>query len=1575
MNKKTNKVFIFLILISLLAILPFFVLDTKNNPHVAHAENSESWKDWSSKEDTSTLKDYPNEYNAITKYSWEDENKYTLSMDNDCGFQTPLMTNGKPFMTTKINNRVFASFDKSKTYDFSTYKNGRKTKLDTNIIDANNVDKITINTHPTYSKHLDKAPKSLISYALHYEYYTYGSNTPTDTKVVYGSISRNHDASNWNKTYSQPHDLWKEYRGFYLLKIQVTANQFKDLGGANWGTNTINPFYLSEKSFAYYYAGDKSQDETRLMLKRKGKPEIDITNQLASYTDVGTSKGELYLNEPYEIYFSKGKRDCPSNMNVITRQLENEKKYYDAHFDVIKWGTDEKSIQAERLYQFKCLDWGEVKYLAIYKDTTPPKVEVVDENGDTLMQKDGKVYTKNSHVKIKATDNHALRHWGWSIYEPENDKVTWFNYKWTGYGTKEATIDFYGALTNGESNDANEENKHIRCWVIYVCDNANNFDPEQPGGYRRNNSSNYIYIYFDNEKPTVKGNFSNEKDNTIYTNNLDEISFLDNNKMLRATELKEIYPNPSEKEKEISDTRIKLKNNSVYELTLTDFAGNKNTYKITTFIFERNNDEYKQRYGQYFADPLFYKATLPSEFESYAGEYIFKTYEDAFDFAYKHEKEMFVTNIGDNKWNYFVGYSRSARQIYTDKETLKKAISRHAKRFAINKPIKSLDELYKAHNSGTKCMIKKDEEYIEDYSAFLLDNQNVDNVLKVHPDERINLKYFEGVDIQTQGYLKKPGTTGNKETDWEKLSNGSSFESALKKLGLYKTSKFTIKELDICGNIGYYEIFFEISKPRLKAEVKTLDNGEEKTEIIDIDEAYVQEHVDVMRYIYFRIISFEDDYDTCCMAEVIGNNTYKTMSNDIQAELDRDQGTGGVYTIKVYDRSRNTLEFKITVAESAPSYVVRENMSESDPIFALEFNPGTNNAIIQLHIYKVHYDGSITELQEDEDKVPKEINSHTLKYVFRSGGVYKIKILDAFGFIKEGTYKFDKDLPTGYLSVRENSTVNTNVSFSYDYSKYNTEVFIYDDNNYIPMPVDGENLKDTKDTARHLHKYEFVVQKNVPDTKFLIRIFDKKDKDLYNEYAFIMDTLPPTAEVVDEQGNVLDMDKLHGEYNGLFAVVCKEEDVSIQYDIKEYRKYYSSGKILSEEGTYLFTLTDRAGNSSSFKIHMDMSVSYGFDSKYVNAKDNKFAFNKPFNFIVKEDFKKFTINGTNSLKDTVHFNADGTYIIEIEDNFKNSITLTVCLDQIPPNATVSSELTKDSVSIKWEEDNVVAKLYKNGEYLKLIDNNTEVSDEGWYKVEVFDESENKKELKFQIKRTIYASLSIPNNSITTKAVSFNIDTPKGYMEKEELKTEIKCNDSDIEKMPSFFKEPGRYVIKATDLIGNEATYTFTIIKDKMRSYTMQVYEKHSIVSVSKDGSLLDSKPTEFNQNGKYSVSIKDNMGQEYSIAFQISNIKPILKRKRKNGALAVTLTTPNPVKGVLYKDGKVIDNNYSLSDIKETGKYKIDIVDDFGNTNSYSFKFTKSLNGGGIAGIVIAIAIIITITTFGLLKRFKNKKA
>ena len=250
-----------------------------------------------------------------------------------------------------------------------------------------------------------------------------------------------------------------------------------------------------------------------------------------------------------------------------------------------------------------------------------------------------------------------------------------------------------------------------------------------------------------------------------------------------------------------------------------------------------------------------------------------------------------------------------------------------------------------------------------------------------------------------------------------------------------------------------------------------------------------------------------------------------------------------------------------------------------------------------------------------------------------------------------------------------------------------------------------------------------------------------------------------------------------------------------------------------------------------------------------------------------------------------------------------------------------------------------------------------------------------KELKFQIKRTIYASLSIPNHSISTKYVSFEIQNPQGYMTKEELKTEITYNGTTIETLPSYFREPGKYVIKATDLIGNEKTFTFSIIKEKMRSYTMHLHEKHTIFSVSKDGSLLDQKPTEFNQNGKYSVSIKDSLGQEYIVAFEINNTKPEIKKKRKNGALTITLTTPNPVKAKLYKNGKIIDENYSLSNIKESGKYKIDLIDDFGNTNSYSFKFTKSLNVGGIAGVVIGIAIIITITVFGLLKRFKNKKA
>jgi len=123
------------------------------------------------------------------------------------------------------------------------------------------------------------------------------------------------------------------------------------------------------------------------------------------------------------------------------------------------------------------------------------------------------------------------------------------------------------------------------------------------------------------------------------------------------------------------------------------------------------------------------------------------------------------------------------------------------------------------------------------------------------------------------------------------------------------------------------------------------------------------------------------------------------------------------------------------------------------------------------------------------------------------------------------------------------------------------------------------------------------------------------------------------------------------------------------------------------------------------------------------------------------------------------------------------------------------------------------------------------------------------------------------------------------------------------------------------------------------------------------------------------VEAVDENEKPYLMEFQINNIKPTVKFKRKGGFLNVNKVTPYPVSARLYKNGKLESKNFNFEPIKTSGKYKLLLEDEFGNINEYSFKFIKTLNAGGIVGIVIGLAIIITIVTLGLLKRYKNKKA
>ena len=298
-------------------------------------------------------------------------------------------------------------------------------------------------------------------------------------------------------------------------------------------------------------------------------------------------------------------------------------------------------------------------------------------------------------------------------------------------------------------------------------------------------------------------------------------------------------------------------------------------------------------------------------------------------------------------------------------------------------------------------------------------------------------------------------------------------------------------------------------------------------------------------------------------------------------------------------------------------------------------------------------------------------------------------------------------------------------------------------------------------------------------------------------------------------------------------------------------------------------------------------------------------------------------------------------------------------------------------------------MYKNdakeGKQLKVFSTDTVqeeivavgelVSEEGWYTLVVTDDADNRTEVTFQIKRTIYAKISTPNDSIVTNSVYLETYKPKGFLKTESISKTVFLNGSVLENAENEFNVPGKYEITVKDICSNEKTFTFEIIKQKMNYFFLHLADGHKIQKVTKNEELVSEPMTEFKDNGLYTVEAVDGNEKLYLMEFQINNIKPTVKFKRKGGFMHITRATPYPVSAKLYKNGKLEKSNFNFDPIKTSGKYKLFLEDDFGNTNEYSFKYIKTLNAGGIVGIMIAIAITATIVTLGLLKRYKNKKA
>lgn len=1607
MKNKINKIALILICLSFLVTLPILFVSFSNSKAVFaesnytnESESPDPIEKWDSEKHlikTSFLeKDDNNETYIRAPFvgqpinnintDWNKINFFNRRTGKEAG-------SGRVLVTARYDDDyTFETLDGEKTSDSYKFK---YVDVPHKIQDMNKFSKINMSASAQFSDGTG-IPNGYVSYVYSWTYYTNsGWNSLSEiSKHTYTSelmSAKTDDDGECILTIPTDTELRRKYgRGMYSLRVKIEGVSFANLYSKDSKFNVI-PF---NKALVFYYHSSDNQ-KTGLLLKNN----TGTYNVLKHAGEWETCKKNgyctVYTQDFKSLSFEKGTEDCLAEMDVYS-------------FSYDSWNGDEKFYQVEKnvkevtylktgihLVILRCLNYRKTLFLKLVVDNDLPS-HSADYDGNI---DEKTIYTRGDSVTFWMKDRHSPHI---ELLPYVNGKYIWIN-------------EFVFAKNDELEYRLNKSRYNTKQWKVLIYDEA----ARQINTNYYNGECITYYVVFDDEKPNYNfhDNIKNQDGDFYYTNIPQRMEFSDSLSPLAKVEIEYKYVpfdcNPNNYKKTvIFNSKYKNKqsykkeegvlafwdyfqhyaeNNTIYQITITDFANNSTSFTIKTFKhdIDLNIPEFKMRYTK----DSYYRVSLNNEFGEKQGNYLFLNYEEAIEFAEKMEEATFMKNLGNNEYQYFTRQQRNkeAMQIYRDIDTYKLVLKYWASKYVSNIN-RNLNGIYSEYKNSAKLMTKSSNGFIEDKSAFYEPGTPIPNSgIKIHPDEKIELSYHSGIDVQTRGYIQWANTNCTPEGEIKEFSSNESIAEIISRHNLPQFGTYKIIKKDICGNEKFFFCYIDRDTPQAKISIEKGKHAEE----INLDKNYINTYNGSMRYTSFTLNTIHDVDDNNLVCAEISGGTYgineKFFPGDNPIELSPKKGGkgGGIYTIKIYDRSGNVLSFKVIIAEGKP-YFTASTLKHKDKAVTFNIYPGANNNITSIKIYKVHYDNSVDELIRDDSNPPAEVNIVNTAYTFNNGGTYRIVLIDEFGQVSETPdFVFNKGLPEGFLSVTERSVTNKNVSFVFNHIKYSVELYVGSEKN--KQDVDGENLKEAnKSDAQKICTYEVIAKPGVQDLLFTFRIYEKGNKDIFRNYEFIMDTQPPKGRFTDESGAGLILDAQTKVHNGTFMLECKEADVEITYTLNGSRQYYELGEVLSKNGKYIFQLTDKVGNSlTGLEITIDTIVDYEIKGTYkTKESDGTLISNKPISIQMLEPFVRYTINGSTNEDKNVLFDKDGKYELNIEDKYKNKTTIQLIIDQTPPTAVASESLTKEDVTIKWELHSD-AWLYKNdakeGKQLKVFSTDTVqeeivavgelVSEEGWYTLVVTDDADNRTEVTFQIKRTIYAKISTPNDSIVTNSVYLETYKPEGFLKTESISKTVLLNGSVLENAENEFNVPGKYEITVKDICSNEKTFSFEIIKQKMNYFSLHLADGHKIQKVTKNEELVSEPMTEFKDNGLYTVEAVDGNEKLYLMEFQINNIKPTVKFKRKGGFMHITRTTPYPVFAKLYKNGKLEKNNFNFDPIKTSGKYKLFLEDDFGNTNEYSFNYIKTLNAGGIVGIVIAIAITATIVTLGLLKRYKNKKA
>lgn len=468
----------------------------------------------------------------------------------------------------------------------------------------------------------------------------------------------------------------------------------------------------------------------------------------------------------------------------------------------------------------------------------------------------------------------------------------------------------------------------------------------------------------------------------------------------------------------------------------------------------------------------------------------------------------------------------------------------------------------------------------------------------------------------------------------------------------------------------------------------------------------------------------------------------------------------GKYEIRAVNRFGETETLVLYISLQEPKIDFEQDTTQKRLTVQIKPSGDLGAEIQVIRIYKDNGKSWVMLLTDDYGR---EIQAGTLRYEFRTDGLYRVLVEDAFrsGAVGiEKSYTYQQPKPEWTLKgVEPGGITNQDVSL------------LWSDEVTVRLVRDSQEIEYLSGQAiTEEGNYELTIE-DLNGFMEMIR--------------FTIDKTPPAITIEGvESGGIVNTDvRVIGEEEGLIArVVLNGEE-----------RNYSLGEVLSKDGEYLLEVLDSAGNNTAVQFTIDKQVDFDWESVNGGIVNDSVTFraNEKASIIVTFEGEPLPYEFGQKLTE------EGRYAVVLEDELGNRAEVSFWILRTP----------KQSFSYETANEVRLLEVLKDGEVLELSSNRIiDFASDGLYLVTISDE---KKECTFEI------SVDATPPEAVLAGVE-NGGSTKGRVQIEGLSENatftVFLNGTQIKyALGEELFELGEYRVVLRDLAGNETVYLFEIV--------------------------------------------------------------------------------------------------------------------------------------------------------------------